>query len=292
MTSPTITAALENITKKRVDVTLGALSITRQREQLIDFTYPFFQTGLGILVMKKRAFSTERFLRSLLTPHKMKMIGILFVVLLIAGHLIWFFERQHDDELPSFDNRYLPGVLEGIYWAIVTASTIGYGDKVAKIWPGRLLVVILVLSALPLFAYSTAKLASDITIHKIQNEIGGPKDLIERRVGVVNGSTSQEYIKNLGSIGLSFDHIETAYAWLRSGRLDAIVHDRPRLLYYAKINRQHDVEVLPPTFSPQDYGIALPENSPLRERLNRALLGLKEEGYLNDLHDKWFGTRH
>lgn len=161
----------------------------------------------------------------------------------------------------------------------------------AKSWQGRLLVIFLVLSALPLFAYATAKLASDITIHEIQSGISGPRDLIERRVGVVNGSTSQDYIKKLGSIEVAFDRLETAYAWLRSGRIDAIVHDRPRLLYYAKVSRQQDVEVLPLTFSPQDYGIALPENSPLRERLNRALLGLSEEGYLNDLHDRWFGNR-
>ncbi|HHB76803.1 MAG TPA: transporter substrate-binding domain-containing protein [Desulfobulbus sp.] len=287
--STTINGALEDITEERVDIALGALTITRLREQLIDFTYPYFHTGLGILVPKKRTISPGIFLQSIVNGKRLKIFGVLLAVLLISGHIIWLVERRHDREQPSFDKRYIPGVLEGIYWAIVTASTVGYGDKVAKSWLGRLLVVMLILFALPLFAYSTAKLASDITLHEIRTGINGPKDLIERRVGVLEGTTSQDYVEKLGCIKLVFNRIETAYAWLQSGRLDAIVHDRPALLYYANSEKGKDVEVIEATFSPQDYGIALTENSPLREQLNRVLLGMIEDGSVNDLHDKWFG---
>ncbi len=288
--STTISGALEDITEERVDIALGALTITHLREQLVDFTYPYFHTGLGILIPKNRTLSPGFFLQSIVKGKRLKFLGILLVVLLISGHIIWLVERRYDREQPSFDKRYVPGVLEGIYWAIVTASTVGYGDKVAKSWLGRMLVVVLILFALPLFAYSTAKLASDITLHEIRTGIGGPKDLIERRVGVLEGATSQDYVEKLGCIKLVFNRIETAYAWLQSSRLDAIVHDRPALLYYANSEEGKDVEVIEATFSPQDYGIALAENSPLREQLNRVLLGMIEDGSVNDLHDKWFGN--
>ncbi len=112
---------------------------------------------------------------------------------------------------------------------------------------------------------------------------------MERRVGVLEGSTSQEYVKKLDAIVLSFDQIGTAYEWLRNGHLDAIVHDRPSLLYYACTTRHKDVEVLETTFSQQEYGIALPEESRLTEILNRTILHMIEDGRINDLHNTWFG---
>jgi polar amino acid transport system substrate-binding protein len=40
---------------------------------------------------------------------------------------------------------------------------------------------------------------------------------------------------------------------------------------------------------PEKYGIALPERSPLREEINRALLHLLEEGVYDDIYTRWFG---
>jgi len=52
VTSTTINGALEDIIEDRVDVALGALSMTLIREQLIDFIHPYFHTGLGIRKIK------------------------------------------------------------------------------------------------------------------------------------------------------------------------------------------------------------------------------------------------
>ena len=41
-------------------------------------------------------------------------------------------------------------------------------------------------------------------------------------------------------------------------------------------------------FQKQSYGIALPNGSPYRERINRALLQLKEKGVYQDVYDSWF----
>lgn len=289
VSSTTINGALEDIIEDRVDVAVGALSITFMREQLIDFTHPYFHTGLGILVLKTPSWSVPRLARTVFSKKRaLLFIGLLFFIIL-AGHIIWLVERHCTKGKGSFDKRYIHGVMEGMYWAIVTASTVGYGDKVAKSWSGRLLVVVLILCSLPVFACFTAQLASDITLREIRTGIAGPRDLMERRVGVLEGSTSQEYAKKLDSIVLSFDQINTAYEWLRKGHLDAVVYDRPSLLYYADTNSYKDVKVLEATFSPQDYGIALPEGSRLTEKLNRMLLRMIENGQINDIHNKWFG---
>jgi polar amino acid transport system substrate-binding protein len=42
-------------------------------------------------------------------------------------------------------------------------------------------------------------------------------------------------------------------------------------------------------FRKENYGIVFPSNSPLRKRINEALLKLKESGAYDQLYVKWFG---
>ena len=101
-------------------------------------------------------------------------------------------------------------------------------------WPGRLLAILLIISFLPFFAFFSAKLSSDITLHELQTTINSPKDLTDKRVGVVYGTTSYDYVANLNTNSFSFEQIEKAYDWLLNDKLDAIVYDRPNLLYFAQ----------------------------------------------------------
>ncbi|MBM3661687.1 MAG: hypothetical protein FJW94_02160 [Actinobacteria bacterium] len=48
------------------------------------------------------------------------------LLLVVVGHIVWLVERRTNDDFP---HSYLAGVWEGIWWAIVTMTTIGYGDR-------------------------------------------------------------------------------------------------------------------------------------------------------------------
>lgn len=286
--SKNVSGVLEDVYEDRVDLALGAISITHIREQLADFTYPYFHTGLGIMIPKKNSWSFTRFAQAFKLKRKVFILGGIFLFIVMVGHIIWLVERRNKKD-SAFHQNYFPGVFEGIYWAIVTASTVGYGDKVAKSGLGKIFVVLIILCALPGFAFFTAKLTSDITINEIRTGIVGPRDLINRQIGVLEGTTSQEYIEKLGCVVVPFDRIETAHTYLRNGYIDAVVHDRPRLLYYVEYNKHRDLTVLDAVFSPQDYGIALPEEAPLTEDFNRVLLLMSEDGRMAKLHKRWFG---
>jgi polar amino acid transport system substrate-binding protein len=59
---------------------------------------------------------------------------------------------------------------------------------------------------------------------------------------------------------------------VEEGKMDALVYDAPLLRYTVLTGPNRAVEVLPFIFQRQDYGIALPSGSPLREPINRVLL--------------------
>jgi ABC-type amino acid transport substrate-binding protein len=284
-----ISGTLDDVVEKRVDLAIGGLAINADREQQIDFTHPYFHTGLGILVPESYNLSIGPLFKSLLTGNKLLVIISFLLLMIVAGHVIWFIERGRENRRRSFSPNYFPGVIEGVYWAVVTASTVGYGDRVARSWYGRLLTLVLIVIALPVFGYFIATLSSNITLQKLRSNINGTHDLVERRVGVLDGSTSQKYMQRFKAKLYAFDRIDDAYQWLVNGWLDAVVYDRPNLQYFAQHEGKGKVKVVGSAFAPQDYGVAVPSGSPMREQLNRVLLKIEENGAFERIRSKWFG---
>jgi ABC-type amino acid transport substrate-binding protein len=71
--------------------------------------------------------------------------------------------------------------------------------------------------------------------------------------------------------------------------VDAVVYDAPNLLHFAKGKGRGKVMVVGKLFAPQDYAIAVPQGSWLREKANRAVLALLESGETRRIQAKWFG---
>lgn len=280
---------LQALSDGQTDVAIGGITVTGAREEFIDFCHPHFHTGLDILIPSGTGPSLKRLLSAFISKPSLSILAGFCVMLILAGHLIWIAERRSKSGDQSFSPHYLPGVLEGIYWAIVTASTVGYGDKVPKKWSGRILTGIIIVTSLPLFAFFVAELASVITVRQMRADIRGPEDLWGRRVGVVKGTTSEEYLAGIRADVSAFRSIRDAVQSLRDGRLDAVVYDQPNLLFYAEREGGGTVSVVGNTFAPQDYALAVTQKSPLRERLNLALLALAESGELTRIYTKWFG---
>lgn len=61
------------------------------------------------------------------------------------------------------------------------------------------------------------------------------------------------------------------------------------LLYCASHEGKGKAQVVGPIFRKENYGIVFPDKSPLRKRVNEALLKLRENGAYDQLYKKWFG---
>jgi ABC-type amino acid transport substrate-binding protein len=280
---------LKRLQEGSIDIAIGGITITEAREENLDFTHPVFHTGLDILVPSAEKMSLIELVSALFEGRKVYFLAGLLILTVIAGHVIWLVERSTKKRITSFDRKYFPGVFEGMYWALITASTIGYGDKVPHRWIGRILSAIIIIIFLPLFGYFIAALSSDLTMASLKSNINGLHDLRGRTVAVVAGTTSHDFMKKQSTYLEVFDKMETACRALLQGEVEAVVYDAPNLLYYANNEGKGKVTVVGKIFDPQDYGLALPQGSPLREKLNRVVLALKEAGELAGIRTKWFG---
>jgi ABC-type amino acid transport substrate-binding protein len=117
-----------------------------------------------------------------------------------------------------------------------------------------------------------------------------------RKVATVSGSTSEAWLQRVGSGGglkvnvVTFPNIPDCLGALKSGAVQAVVFDASILRYYLSKDGADELMLVGPLFERSNYGFGLQVDSPLRERINRALLILKERGAGEDLRRKWFGV--
>jgi ABC-type amino acid transport substrate-binding protein len=278
---------LDGVKSGSLDAAVAALTITPEREQIFDFTHPFYTTGLGIAYAPKVRNPWLAVLERFLSLAFLKVVAGLSFLLLVVGILVWWFERRRNPG--QFGGRSGKGIGAGFWWSAVTMTTVGYGDKAPITFAGRIVALIWMFAAIIIISGFTAAITSSLTVTQLESPVKGPKDLPKVRVGTIAHTTSASYLENNR---ISFRAYETPAEALKEivdGKLDAFVYDAPILRYLVHKEFPGRLHVLPQTFVRQDYGIALPEGSPLREPINRVLLQKIGDEAWQDILKQYFG---
>lgn len=251
------------------DAGVAAITVTREREEAMDFTQPFHVSGLGIAVRADDRRGWLAVLEQFLSIDFLGVISGLVVLLLTVGWLVWIFERRANEH---FGGSPVEGIGSSFWWSAVTMTTVGYGDKAPQTVGGRVVALFWMFAALIVISSFTASITASLTIGSIEGAIAGPDDLPEARVASVPGSTSADYLSRLRIPFVELGTPADALASLDRGELDAVVYDAPILQFEVRQRHQATLRVLPETFERQLYAIAVPTGSPLRESINRILL--------------------
>lgn len=288
----TIAKQIDDVDRGVADVAVGAIGIVSSREAVADFSLPVLDTGLTILVPTDTEKSVlDRLgglVRAVFSSELPWMVAGFVFVLLLSAHLIWLLERRHN---PDFPELYGRGIWDSFYWAVVTITTVGYGDKTPKGNAGRVWTLLWMIAGYFVFASFTATITSSLAVSELRGSIDGPSDLPGRRVATVSGSEAQTYLASQAVGPVLVADIEDAYELLHAGQVEAVVFDAPVLRYYAAHEGSGTVRTVGPVFEDVRYGIVIAEeNYELREQINLALLELLESGVYQQLHDKWFGA--
>ncbi len=266
----TLAAMIDGTAEGRFDGAIAAISITPSRETKIDFTFPFYSTGLGIAVNPAIGGGWLRVVRNFFSLEFLGVIGGLIAVLLVAGFAVWLFERRGNPE--EFDPSPSRGLGAGFWWAAVTMTTVGYGDKSPKTLGGRMVGLVWMFVGLIIIASFTAAITASLTVGQLSGKVRSISDLSSVAVGVVGESSGAEELADRRITARPFPSIAAGLKALAEERIDTFVHDRPLLLYTVINDYSDRLDVLPETIGREDYAMALRQGSPLREPVNRALL--------------------
>lgn len=280
---------LDAVDKGQADVGAAAITVTGAREEIMDFSHPYFYTGLGIAVPAEPSGNMfVRLLREFLSPIFLAYVGTLLALLVGVGAAIWLLERRANTEHFKPNRK---GIGDGVWWSAVTMTTVGYGDVAPKTFWGRALGLVWMFASVILLSFFTAGITTSLTVDQLADKIKGPKDLPSATVGSVEQSSSALYLTEAMHISPRyFKSVEEGLAAVAEGSIDAFVYDRPILKFYVKEKYAGTVDVLKSVFDPQTYAFAFPRGGNLRKPVNVQILEMIDDrGYRRELKERYLG---
>ena len=272
-----------------IDVAVGALTMTAEREAKFDFTHPFFQTGLSIAVPPAPEQGLWASLRALISWQFVSVIIALGALLLGVGFVLWLFERKRNPE--QFGGDPIKGIGASFWWAAVTMTTVGYGDKAPVSFAGRAVALAWMFAGLIMVASFTAAITSSLTVSNLQHQIRGPEDLVSANVATVDGTASEAYLRDERIRHQLYPDLAAAMLSVANGETDAVVYDRALMQYRNMQMGKKRLTLLPDIFQQQLYGFALPAGSRIRGPVSEQVLTATESASWQDTIRRYLGRK-
>ncbi len=283
-----VEALLKTVEDKKADVAAAALTVTAEREKVMDFSTPYYTTGLGIAV-PTAASPVMAAVRSLFTWRFAQAVGALMLLLFVVGAILWALERRRNAE--EFGGNPAEGLAKGFWWSAVTMTTVGYGDKSPRTVGGRAVALVWMFASIIFISGFTAAIASAVTVTRLEGTVRGPEDLPNAHVGTVTDSAAAGHLTDRRLRYRAFETLEKALDALAGGQVDAVVYDAPLLRYRVGQRAEADLAVLEAVFQRQNYALALPSGSTLEEDLDRAVLTVLSQPAWAESLNLWLGER-
>ena len=256
-----IESVLDALQRKEIDA-IPAMPVQARLESIMDFSQSYLKSGLSIAVPAEGVnYRWVKVIESIFSPHILKAIGLLFLMSLVFGVIVWLFERQRNSEM--FGGGYVKGIGHGIWWAMVTWTTVGYGDKAPKTLGGRIFALIWMIFSIVFIAGFTASITTQLTISELRGKVRGFNDLYHARVGGVYGSEGLNFLIKKGVAVIPFKNTQEGLLAVADRKVDAFVQDEKVLSYNIKREFPGRLQVVGGTFDEYFVSIALQQNSPL-----------------------------
>jgi ABC-type amino acid transport substrate-binding protein len=279
---------LTNVSSGKLDAAVGEIEVTTEAEKMVDFTQPYLMSSIGI-ALQSRAWHPDwvSIAKEFFNWTLVQVLLAIMLGMLVVSVLIWCVERNHHQ---GHFRGGMSGFGSALWFAAVTMTTVGYGDKTPSTLAGRLISFAWMLAGVLLVASFTAAVAASVAAARVNEMVARPSDLYRVPCGVMADSVPQQYLQKLGIPARAYHSIEQALQALSRGEIEAVVADRISLRYLAKSMPEDDpgvrFRVSPVTFQDMFIGIPVHSKLPEFEDINVALLSTTSS-------EKWQGTlRH
>ncbi len=257
---------------KEIDLVINPMAISGARLKIFDAAQPFFISSLGVATSRVYSSQVQLFLSNLFSLNFLRLVSLLIAIILFFGTIIWLIEKPYNQH--QF-RRGLKGIFDGIWWSVVTMTTVGYGDKTPRTVLGRTISVAWMFIAIVMISSFTATITSTLTVNTLESSVEEIDDLKNiGAIGVINNSIAQEFLSRL-EIPYSqvYSDPEEALEAVSRNEINVFVHDKPVLKYLVSDNKMDGrVKIMTIAFHEQYRSFLAPKKSALVERLNPPLV--------------------
>jgi ABC-type amino acid transport substrate-binding protein len=277
------------VEKGEVEAGIGNIMVTSKRLAQVDFSQPILDGGLRVMVPSDRTHTLRRLWNGLVEDGHVQVLFWALVGMLVLSVVVMAVLRRLDQE---FSKHWHEGFAEAMYHVVSVMMTgkTSYKGKLGPAWLGRVIASVWLVFGVASVAYFTSSITSVMTADTISDAVHGPKDLPGRTVGVITGSVGARYCAEHGIDVVTYDTLDEAARALADRVTDAVVSDAQSLEFYDVSHPQVNVAVVGEMFERRHY--AFPINraaEDLRRRIDVVLVGLREDGMLEQLRRRSFG---
>lgn len=278
---------IDALSTARIDVAVTNLTITESRAERIDFTQPWFDSGLRVMVNDHEAAGFRSLFTGLRDSGHLSAYGWLAFIVLVATVGFTIFNRRFDSNYPR---TWRDGLADGFYSVMsIAASGRAPVNKNYFGWWGRIGQGLWLVVGIAVVAYVTSSVTSVMTTLSLTNQISGVGDLHGHAVGILQGSSAEDVVAELRISPVPFPSVDLMINALKHGEVDAVVGDTPVLEYYKHTHAGSHLNVVGAIFHTEKYGFALPLGSPLTRPLTVAVIGAHEDGVVENIRLRYFG---
>uniref|UniRef100_UPI0040535C1E Glutamate receptor ionotropic, NMDA 2A,Green fluorescent protein chimera n=1 Tax=Rattus norvegicus TaxID=10116 RepID=UPI0040535C1E len=292
---------------QRAVMAVGSLTINEERSEVVDFSVPFVETGISVMVSRSNGTVSPS---AFLEPFSASVWVMMFVMLLIVSAIaVFVFEYfspvGYNRNLAKGKAPHGPSFTIGkaiwLLWGLVFNNSVPVQNP--KGTTSKIMVSVWAFFAVIFLASYTANLAAFIQEEFVDQVTGLSDKKFQRphdysppfRFGTVpNGSTERNIRNNypyMHQYMTRFNQrgVEDALVSLKTGKLDAFIYDAAVLNY--KAGRDEGCKLVTIgsgyIFATTGYGIALQKGSPWKRQIDLALLQFVGDGEMEELETLW-----
>ena len=272
---------LHNALKKgEIDISVYPLSVSSERLSDFRFSIPFYISKLGLAEKISYRNDLFRLLGSILSWTTLRWFLLLLPVTLLFSVLVWLFEKKNNSA--HFRPGY-KGIGDGLWWAFVTMSTVGYGDKAPKSTVGRILTILWIFFAVTMFVSVTGFMSSEMTVSRIRSFAVSKDDLKKVMVGTIANSGYSRLLESSQIRFKSYGSIEEGYKALMDQEVDFFIYDGTIMKYMIReAGLGKKIKVIETPFENQYFCFPAPyENEKLIDAINPVLINIIESNLLH-----------
>ncbi|XP_076930503.1 glutamate receptor 2.7-like [Bidens hawaiensis] len=279
---------IDNLSDGKYDAVVGDIMILADRSDHVDFTLPYAEAGVSLIVpVKDERKSPWIFMK----PLEKELWITTGAFLIYIGLVVWVIEHRVNEEFRGTRDDQVGMLL----W--FSFSTLVYAHRATLISNlSRFVVIVWVLVVLVLTSSYTASLTSMLTVQQLRPSYTDIYEILRNgeSVGYQEGSYVRDMLKGMNftddqlKVYSTFEEYDTALTLgSKQGGVSAIMDELPYIrVFLAKYCNNYTMAG--PVYKTAGFGFAFTKGSSLVHDMSHAVLKVTEEQMLN-ISNQWFG---